>query len=102
VATYRQTVLTALQQVEDNLVGLRLLAQQAVIQDAAVRDAALAAQISLNEYRAGTQPYTTVVTAQNTLLSAQQTALTIEQSRLTDAVALITALGGGWIGIAAK
>ena len=96
VATYRQTVLTALQQVEDNLVGLRLLAQQAAIQDAAVRDAARAAQISLNEYRAGTQPYTTVVTAQNTLLAAQQTALTIEQSRLTDAVALITALGGGW------
>ncbi len=96
VATYRQTVLTALQQVEDNLVGLRLLAQQAVIQDEAVRDAALAAQISLNEYTAGTQPYTTVVTAQNTLLSAQQTALSIEQSRLTDAVALITALGGGW------
>ena len=96
VATYRQTVLTALQQVEDDLVGLRLLAQQAAIQDAAVRDAALAAQISLNEYRAGTQPYTTVVTAQNTLLSAQQTALSIEQSRLTDAVSLITALGGGW------
>jgi NodT family efflux transporter outer membrane factor (OMF) lipoprotein len=102
VATYRQTVLTALQQVEDNLVGLRLLAQQAVIQDAAVRDAALAAQISLNEYRAGTQPYTTVVTAQNTLLSAQQTALSIEQSRLTDAVALITALGGGWTASATK
>jgi len=96
VATYRQTVLTALQQVEDNLVGLRLLEQQAVIQGQAVRDAALAAQISLNEYRAGTQPYTTVVTAQNTLLAAQQTELTIEQSRLTDAVALITALGGGW------
>jgi NodT family efflux transporter outer membrane factor (OMF) lipoprotein len=96
VATYRQTVLTALQQVEDDLVGLRLLAQQAVIQEAAVRDAVLAAQITLNEYRAGTQAYTAVVTAQNTLLSAQQEALTIEQSRLTDAVALITALGGGW------
>jgi NodT family efflux transporter outer membrane factor (OMF) lipoprotein len=96
VATYRQTVLTALQQVEDQLVNLRLSAQQAVIQDAAVRDARRAAQITLNEYEAGTQPYTTVVTAQNTLLAAQQTALSIEQSRLTGAVALIVALGGGW------
>jgi outer membrane protein TolC len=67
-----------------------------VIQDAAVRDASQAAEISLNEYRAGTQPYTTVVTAQNTLLSAQQTQLTIEQSRLQDTVTLITSLGGGW------
>jgi NodT family efflux transporter outer membrane factor (OMF) lipoprotein len=96
VATYRQTVLTALQQVEDALVGLRILAQQAVIQGAAVRDASQAAEISLNEYRAGTQPYTTVVTAQNTLLSAQQTQLTIQQSRLQDTVTLITSLGGGW------
>jgi NodT family efflux transporter outer membrane factor (OMF) lipoprotein len=96
VATYRQTVLTALQQVEDALVGLRILAQQAVIQDAAVRDAARAAEITLNEYRAGTQAYTSVVTAQNTLLAAQQTALAITQSQLTDAVALVTALGGGW------
>jgi NodT family efflux transporter outer membrane factor (OMF) lipoprotein len=96
VATYRQTVLTALQQVEDNLVALRLLAKQAVIQDAVVRDAGLAADITLNEYRAGTQAYTAVITAQDTLLSARQTALSIEQSRLTAAVALIGALGGGW------
>jgi NodT family efflux transporter outer membrane factor (OMF) lipoprotein len=97
VATYRQTVLTALQQVEDALVALRILAQQAVIQDAAVRDAARAAEITLNEYRAGTQAYTSVVNAQNTLLAAQQTALAITQSQLTDSVALVTALGGGWI-----
>jgi NodT family efflux transporter outer membrane factor (OMF) lipoprotein len=96
VATYRQTVLTALQQVEDALVGLRLLQQQAVIQGAAVRDATRAADIAMNEYRAGTQPYTTVVTAQNTKLAAQQTNLTIAQTRLTDAVSLIIALGGGW------
>jgi NodT family efflux transporter outer membrane factor (OMF) lipoprotein len=96
VATYRQTVLTALQQVEDALIGLRLLQQQAAIQDAAVRDAAHASDIAMNEYRAGTQPYTTVVTAQNTLLAAQETNLTIVQSRMTDAVSLIIALGGGW------
>jgi len=96
VATYRQTVLTALQQVEDQLVALRLLQQQAVVQDAAVRDATQAVAITLNEYRAGTQAYTAVATAQNTLLSAQQNLLSIEQSRLTAAVTLITALGGGW------
>ncbi len=96
VANYRQTVLTAFQQVEDNLSGLRILARQSTIQDQAVSDSRRAAQIALNEYRAGTQAYTAVITAQNTLLSAQQTALSIEESRLTDAVALIQALGGGW------
>ncbi len=96
VATYRQTVLTALQQVEDSLVGLRILARQAAIQDAAVRDAARAAEITLNEYRAGTQAYTAVVTVQNTLLASQQAALSITQAQLTDAVSLVTALGGGW------
>ncbi len=96
VATYRQTVLTALQQVEDQLVALRQLQQQAVVQAAAVRDSTLAVAITLNEYRAGTQAYTSVVTAQNTLLAAQQTQLSITQSQLTAAVALITALGGGW------
>jgi NodT family efflux transporter outer membrane factor (OMF) lipoprotein len=96
VASYRQTVLTAFQQVEDQLSTLRILAQQAVIQDRAVADAATAARIALNEYSAGTQPYTTVITAQNTLLTAQETALTILESRLTAAVTLIEALGGGW------
>ncbi len=96
VATYRQTVLTAFQQVEDALSGLRILGQQAAIQQQAVADSQRAAQIALNEYRAGTQAYTAVITAQNTLLTAQQTDLSIEESRLTDAVALIQALGGGW------
>ena len=96
VATYRQTVLTAFQQVEDALSGLRILARQEAVQRQTVIDAGRAAQIALNEYRAGTQAYTAVITAQNTLLSAQQTLITIQQSRLTDAVALIQALGGGW------
>ena len=96
VATYRQTVLTAFQQVEDALSGLRLLAQQEVVQQQTVVDANRAAQIALNEYRAGTQAYTAVITAQNTLLSARQTLLSIQQTRLTDAVILIQALGGGW------
>ncbi len=96
VATYRQTVLTAFQQVEDALSGLRILGRQALIQRQAVADSQRAAQIALNEYRAGTQAYTAVVTAQNTLLTAQQTDLSIEESRLSDAVSLIQALGGGW------
>jgi NodT family efflux transporter outer membrane factor (OMF) lipoprotein len=96
VATYRQTVLTAFQQVEDNLAGLRILAHQADVQHQTVIDAGHAAQIALNEYRAGTQAYTAVITAQNTRLAAEQTEISIEQSRLTDAVALIQALGGGW------
>ncbi len=96
VATYRQTVLTAFQQVEDNLSNLRILARQAEIQARAVADAKRAAEIALNEYRAGTQAYTTVIIAQNTLLADQQTELSIEQGRLSAAVALIQALGGGW------
>jgi NodT family efflux transporter outer membrane factor (OMF) lipoprotein len=96
VATYRQTVLTAFQQVEDNLSNLRILAEQAQFEQAAVSDATRAAQIAQNEYQAGTQAYTTVVTAQATLLADQQAALTIQQNRLLSSIALIQALGGGW------
>jgi NodT family efflux transporter outer membrane factor (OMF) lipoprotein len=96
VATYRQTVLTAFQQVEDALSDLRILAQQAQTEQAAVTDAQQAAQIAVNEYEAGTQAYTTVVTAQATLLGDQQTALTVQQDRLNASIALIEALGGGW------
>ncbi len=96
VATYRGDVLTAFQQVEDDLATLRILADQAVVEDAAVRDAARAVQISLNEYQAGTEAYTAVVTAQATLLADQEIALSIKQQRLLAAVALIEALGGGW------
>jgi NodT family efflux transporter outer membrane factor (OMF) lipoprotein len=96
VATYRQTVLTALQGVEDELATLRILADQAKVDDAAVRDATRAVQISLNEYEAGTQPYTTVVTAETTLLGDEETLLAVRQSRLTASVALIEDLGGGW------
>jgi len=95
-ASYRQTVLTAFQQVEDSLSDLRILAQQAQQEQAAVTDAANAVQIALNEYQAGTQAYTTVVTAQTTLLADQQTALTVQQNRLAASIALIEALGGGW------
>jgi len=96
VASYRQTVLTAFQQVEDALASLRILAQEDKVEVATVIDARRAAQIALNEYEAGTQPYTTVISAQNTLLAAQQTQISVEQTRLSEAVALIEALGGGW------
>ncbi len=96
VATYRQTVLTALQQVEDELVTLRVLEQQARVQAAAVQDGQRALAIALNQYRAGTAAYTTVITQQTQLLNDQQTALTIRQNRMVASVALIQALGGGW------
>jgi outer membrane protein TolC len=82
--------------VEDNLSGLRILQDQAGAQDAAVASARQAAQIAMNEYLAGTQAYTTVITAQTTALSDEEGALSIRQTRLTDSVALIEALGGGW------
>jgi outer membrane protein TolC len=96
VAAYRQTVLTAFQQVEDNLSTLRILEQQANLQQGAVSAALEAERLTLNQYQAGTVAYTSVVTAQATSLAAQQNALTILQSRLAASVALVQALGGGW------
>jgi NodT family efflux transporter outer membrane factor (OMF) lipoprotein len=96
VATYRQTVLTAFQQVEDQLATLRILEQQHAVQDETVKSANLAVQLTLNQYRAGTVAYTAVVTAQTTALGDAQTLLTIRQNRLVASVALIQALGGGW------
>ena len=96
VATYRQTVLTAFQQVEDELSDLRILQQQAAAEDTAVRAAQHSLDIALNEYRAGTVAYTTVVTAQTALLGNQESALTVQQSRLVASSTLVAALGGGW------
>jgi len=96
VATYRQTVLSAFQQVEDELLALRVLQQEAQFQTQAVKSAQLAADVALNEFNAGTVAYTTVITAIQTLLANQQSALTIQQNRLVASVTLIEALGGGW------
>lgn len=96
VANYRETVLEAFRDVEDNLSNLRILAEQAKKQAEAVALAREAVRISLNEYKAGTTNYTTVVTAQATALSNEQTALQIMANRLTANVALVKALGGGW------
>ena len=96
VDNYRQTVLSGFQQVEDNIVTLRVLQQQAVIEDAAVAAAREAEKLTLNQYKAGTVPYSSVITAQTTRLSAEQTALAVLSSRLQASVALIEAVGGGW------
>jgi len=96
VASYRNTVLSAFEDVENDLAGLRILAQQAQALDVAVRDAVRGTQIALAEFQAGTVDYTTVAAAQEVQLSDEQSALSVEESRLVDAVALIGDLGGGW------
>ena len=102
VANYRQVVLGAFQEVEDNLVALRLLEQEAAVQDEAVAAAEQAVQIALNQYRAGTASYLAVVTAQTTAYSNRRSALDILRRRLVAAVGLIKALGGGWDGVLPK
>ncbi|MFC5557309.1 efflux transporter outer membrane subunit [Methylobacterium iners] len=96
VANYRQTVLTAFAEVENGLAGVRILARQQVAQDEAVASARRAVEITLNEYRAGTQNFTTVITAQALALNNEVAALQVRLNRFTNAVALIRAIGGGW------
>ena len=96
VADYRQTVLTAFQEVEDGLSDLRVLGEQATAQAETVRLARQSVAIALNEYQAGVASYTTVVTAQATALANEETALQVQASRLTSSIALIKATGGGW------
>jgi NodT family efflux transporter outer membrane factor (OMF) lipoprotein len=96
VDNYRQTVLAGFQQVEDEIVTLRVLEQQAVIEEDAVKAAREAEALTLNQYKAGTVPYSSVITAQTTRLSSEQTALSVLSTRLQASVALIEAVGGGW------
>jgi NodT family efflux transporter outer membrane factor (OMF) lipoprotein len=96
VDDYRQTVLTSLQQVEDDIVTLRVLEQRSVIEEAAVKASREAETLTLNQYKAGTVPYSSVITAQTTRLNSEQTALDVLSSRLQGSVAMIQALGGGW------
>jgi NodT family efflux transporter outer membrane factor (OMF) lipoprotein len=96
VASYRQTVLTAIQQVEDNLSGIRILRNEAKVQAEDVRISRQATAIALNEYRAGTQAFTAVVVAEAQQLSVEEGLLSTQGQIQTDAVNLIVALGGGW------
>ena len=96
VASYRQTVLTAFQQVEDNLAGLRILEQEAGVQTTAVEAAESSLALSQTRYEGGVTSYLEVITAQNAALSDEVTAVNILGRRMASAVLLIQALGGGW------
>ena len=96
VATYRQTVLEGLQEVEDNLAALRILEQESKVQEDAVRSARESVALTINQYKAGTVSYLSVVTVQASLLSNERTAVSLLGRRLAAAVGLIRALGGGW------
>jgi NodT family efflux transporter outer membrane factor (OMF) lipoprotein len=96
VASYRQAVLTAFQQVEDNLAALRILAEEATAVDRAVKAAEDSLTIATYQYKAGTVNYLTVITAQATALADEKTAVDLLTRRLTSSVLLIQALGGGW------
>ncbi len=96
VADYRNTVLTAYQEVEDNLVALKQLEQESVSEAAAVKATALALHQAQYRYKAGLVTYLEVVTTENTALQAQLTDVTIQLRRMNASVLLIKALGGGW------
>ncbi|WP_197410862.1 efflux transporter outer membrane subunit [Novosphingobium sp. FSW06-99] len=96
VANYRGTVLSAFQGVEDNLVSLRVLSDQAGVLDKAIGSAAHASDVAHSEYQIGTVDYTAVADAALTEIATRQTALSVQQSRLVASVSLIGNLGGGW------
>ena len=98
-ATYRKTVLAALQNVEDSLASLRILAQEAVVEAAAVKAAQESLALTISQYKGGTVSYLNVITAQTTELSSRQNALAIDGRRAAATVQLIQALGGGWEGL---
>jgi NodT family efflux transporter outer membrane factor (OMF) lipoprotein len=96
VANYRQTVLAAFQQVEDNLSALRILSQQIQLQDAAVKSAQRNLTVATDRYRLGIDPYLNVLTAQTSYLTNEQAAVSLRVQQMNDTVQLIQALGGGW------
>jgi outer membrane protein TolC len=96
VANYRQTVLTGFQQVEDNLAALRILAEEAHAEEAAVQAAQESLKISAFQYKAGTASYLLVITTQAIALQDERTAVEILTRRMLANVALVQALGGGW------
>ncbi|MDB6040744.1 MAG: efflux system, outer rane lipoprotein NodT, partial [Verrucomicrobiales bacterium] len=96
VASYRQTVLTAFQEVEDNLSTLRLLSQELQEEDAAVKSSQRYLTLANDRYKLGIDSYLNVITAQTTLLVNQRTAVNLRSQQMTATVQLIKALGGGW------
>jgi multidrug efflux pump len=96
VASYRETVLAAFQEVEDELAALRILEQEASVQDAAVQAARESVRLTTNQYKAGIVSYLDVVTTQATALTNERTAVEILGRRMVASVLLVKALGGGW------
>ena len=96
VATYRQTVLTAFQQVEDNLSAMRILARELQQQDEAVKASERFLALARDRYKLGIDSYLNVITAQAVLLNNRRTAATLRLNRTNATVLLIKALGGGW------
>lgn len=96
VANYRETVLTAFQQVEDNLAALRILTQAIEQQDAAIESSARSLAVAEVRYKAGLDPYLNVIAAQTVLLNNRQTAVNFRAQRILASVQLIKALGGDW------
>jgi NodT family efflux transporter outer membrane factor (OMF) lipoprotein len=96
VATYRQAVLAGFQQVEDGLAAVRILENEAGVQDEAVAAAQRSLDLSITRYKGGVTTYLEVITAQNAALSDQVTAVNILGRRMANTVLLIQALGGGW------
>jgi NodT family efflux transporter outer membrane factor (OMF) lipoprotein len=96
VATYRETVLAAFQEVEDDLASLRILSQELQQQNAAVTSSQRYLNLANSRYKLGVDSYLNVITAQTTLLSNQRTALNLKMEQMTASVQLIIALGGGW------
>ncbi len=96
VANYRQSVLNAFQNVEDNLAGLRYLEQESREQAAAVTYAERSLQLAQNRYQGGITTYLEVITAQAAALANERTAVSLQTRRMLASVSLIQALGGGW------
>jgi NodT family efflux transporter outer membrane factor (OMF) lipoprotein len=96
MATYRQDVLTALQQVEDDLASLRILEQEYQEQDTAVKSAQNTLRVATDRYKLGLDPYLNVITAQTSLLTNRQTEVSLRMEQMQSSVQLIEALGGGW------
>jgi NodT family efflux transporter outer membrane factor (OMF) lipoprotein len=96
VANYRQVVLTAFQQVEDNIAALRVLESEYDLTLAASQNADEAEKIVNNQYQAGQVDFTTVVVAQNTALAARRTLIQTAGNRMVALTSLVSALGGGW------
>jgi NodT family efflux transporter outer membrane factor (OMF) lipoprotein len=96
VATYRQTVLTSFQGVEDNLAALRILEEENGVQDDAVKAAKKSVDLTTDQYKAGTVDYLNVITVQTIALTDEVTAIQIRGRRMAAAVLLVQALGGGW------